>query len=68
MLKRIKAYFALRQARKRLILLGQVIDAIDRIFAKKGINRKKRRRFWSDFVNSPEARQQFIKEMKINVK
>ena len=67
MLKCIKAYFALRQARKRLILLGLMIDAIDRTLAKKGVSRKKQRQFWRDFVNSPEARKQFIREMKIGL-
>ncbi len=63
MINKIKHYFALRKARKRLILLGQMIDAIDRTFTKKEISRKKRRQFWQDFVNSPESRKRFIEEM-----
>ena len=64
MFKRLKAYFALYKAKKRLILLGQMIDSIDRAFIKKGISRKKRRQFWDDFVNSPENRKRFIEEME----
>jgi len=63
LLRRIKRYFALRKARKRLILLGQMIDAIDRAFTRKNISRHERRRFWRDFINNPERRKNFIQEM-----
>ena len=63
MIKRIKHYFALRKARKRFILLSQMIDAIDRAFTKKNIPRWQRRQFWNDFINAPETRAKFMKDM-----
>lgn len=65
MIERIKHYFALRKARKRFILLGQMIDAIDRAFTRKGISRHNRRQFWNDFINAPETRAKFMKDMRI---
>lgn len=63
MIKKIKHYFAVRKARKRFILLGQMIDSIDKAFTKKGVSRKARRQFWYDFIKSPESRQKFLKKM-----
>jgi len=65
MISRIKKYFALRKARKRFILLGQMIDALDRAFTKKGISRQQRKQFWEDFIKHPEHRKKFMEEMKL---
>ena len=64
MIKRIKNYLRIRKAVRRFILLGRMIDAIDKGFAKNNISRQKRRQFWDDFVNSPEARKKILQEMK----
>lgn len=61
MIKTIKQYFAYRKARKRIVLLGQMIDAIDRAFTKQGVSRKMRRQFWHEFISNPESRINFIK-------
>ena len=66
MIKRIKQYFAIRKARKRAVLLGQMIASIDRAFEKQGIPRHKRRQFWQDFIHSEEARKRFIQTMRID--
>lgn len=63
MLEGIKRYFKLRESRKRFILLGKMIDSIDKSFIKNQVSRQVRRQFWSDFVNSPENRKKFIQEM-----
>jgi len=63
MLKRLKHYLALRKARKNLILLGKMIDSIDRAFTKKGISRQQRRQFWYDFVNRSDQRAKFINDV-----
>ena len=65
MFKAIKCYFALRKARKRFILLGQMIDSIDKHFTKNNVSRSERRRFWRDFISNPESRIRFMKEMRI---
>jgi hypothetical protein len=63
MFKRIKYYFALRKARKRIQLLSLMIDSIDRAFTRKQISRQQRRQFWHDFVHDPGSRTRLIKEM-----
>ena len=63
MIKRIKNYLRIRKAIKRFNLLGRMIDAIDKGFAKNNISRQKRRQFWDDFVNSPEGREKMLKDM-----
>lgn len=65
MLRAIKNYFILRKVRRRLRLLGQMLDSIDRGFARNRIPRWKRRQFWDDFINDHENRKKFIKEMKL---
>ena len=67
MFKSIKRYFALRKARSRFIIMGLGIDAIDRVFTRKNVSRRERRRFWHDFISNPEFRKKFIKEMKIEL-
>ncbi len=62
---KIKKYFALRRARKRFVILGQAIDCIDKAFVKKGVSRRERRRFWHNFISSPEKRKDFMQKMKI---
>lgn len=64
MIKRIKNYLRIRKATGRFILLGRMIDAIDKGFAKNNISRQKRRQFWDDFVNSPETRKRMLRDMK----
>ena len=63
MIEKLKNWFMFRKARKRAILFGQMIDSIDRAFKKKGLSRKSRRKFWYDFVNNPEARKRFIRDI-----
>ena len=65
MFKFINHYFAIRKAKKRVVLLGQMIDAIDRGFEKNTIPRWKRRQFWHDFITNPESRKKFIQDMGI---
>jgi hypothetical protein len=67
MINRIKYYFTFRKVRKRFILLGQMIDAIDKGFNKHNISRQKRRQFWEDFIKNPESRKKFIQEMRQNI-
>jgi len=62
MLKRIKYFFALRKARNRLLLVGKVIDAVDREFTRKGVSRKQRRQFWYEFIHNKEMREKFVRE------
>ena len=68
MINKIKRYFVLRKLRKRYILLGRMIDAIDRAFVKNDIPRWRRRQFWNDFINNPETRKQFMKDMERDVR
>ena len=63
MIKRIKRYFALRKAQRRFVLLRQMIDAIDNAFKAKGVPSWQRKQFWDDFITSPRARQQFLRDM-----
>lgn len=65
MIRKIKQHFQLRKARQRLILLGQMIDAIDKGFTKNNVPRKVRRQFWYNFIHYPEHRKDFIGKMKI---
>ncbi len=63
MLKRIIHYFKIRKAKKRYLMLAMMIDSIDKAFTKKGISRHERRRFWHDFIDNPDSRANFMREM-----
>ena len=63
MWERIRHWLDKRKAIKRAILLGQMIDAIDKGFVKSNIPRKLRQQFWRDFVTSEKFRKDFVKKL-----
>jgi len=63
MWERIRHWFDKRKAIKRAILLGQMIDAIDKGLVKSNIPRKLRQQFWRDFVTSEKFRKDFVKKL-----
>lgn len=65
----IRRWVQFHKARKRFILLGEMIDAIDKGFIKNNIPHYKRRQFWYDFIHYPENRKKFIQDMgkEINI-
>jgi len=64
MINKIKNYFILRKARNRYILLGKMIDSIDKAFKKNNIPKEQVEVFWYNFIYFPISRRNFIKEIK----
>jgi len=69
MLKKIKRYFQMRRAQKRMYELGLIIDTIDIAFVAKGISTDARMDFWWRFISDQEYRKKFLEDMmKVNQK
>jgi hypothetical protein len=63
MFQSIKHWLDKRKAVNRLLLLGRMIDAVDKSFVKSNIPRKLRQQFWRDFVSSEQFRKDFAKKI-----